>query len=108
MAAVQNSVVSSKKKKGSRKAGARRGKTAPRKSKVADAVKAGFSLAKFSNDVLRGRTKAGLSQRDVAAEIGLTSAAIVHIEKSKAMPLVSTFARLCRKFKLKPTDYVRA
>lgn len=104
MAAVRNRVVKNKKKRVApkvRSAGsAKRGKSA------LDARVVGWNLPKFSDDILAERHARGMTQREVGAATGMTSAAVVFIENGKSNPLVGNFAKLCQFFKLDPAKYI--
>jgi len=105
MATVRNSVVKGKKKKSTRKAG--KGKlSASGKAKLVDKRVTGFDLKKFSGDIRIHRKKAGISQRTLGAKTGMTSAAVVFVEKARSAPLTVNFARLCQFFKLDPSKYI--
>lgn len=107
MAAVRNRMVKAKKKKNSGKVGS--GNRATKKSRGAaglDSRVTGFNLASFSNDVLTHRNAEGLTQRQLGAKTGVTSACVVHIENQKSSPLAANFAKICQYFRLNPNDYI--
>lgn len=96
MASVSNRVVKNKKKRASQ----------ANKPRGAKCSLPGFDLVKFSNDVLTHRHARGLTQRSLAKETGMTSAAVVFIENRRSYPIVTGFSRLCQYLKLQPQDYI--
>lgn len=107
MAKVRNRVVKAKSKKNSRKArGKSRAAAKSGRIRGLEARITGFNLEKFSNDILENRNAHGLTQRELGAKTGMTSACVVHIENQKSSPLVQNFARLCQFFKLPPGNYI--
>lgn len=105
MATVRNSVVKGKKKKSTNKARSKAGDAA-RKAKLVDKRVTGFDLKKFSSDVRAKRKAAKISQRTLGAKTGMTSAAVVFMEKARSAPLTQNFARICQFFKLDPNRYI--
>lgn len=54
------------------------------------------------------RKKAGLSQRQLAFEAGLTDAQIANIEKAKGNPTISILAKIARVLEVSLSELLRA
>lgn len=54
--------------------------------------------------IVRRRKALGLTQREVAAHIGYTTAAIGHLEGGTHMPSCSQIPKLCRALRMTPNE----
>lgn len=65
-----------------------------------------FKVELFATDLINHRAAAGLTQRQVAKELGFSPAGLTFIENCVCLPGVDIFAKLVRKFKLDPAVYL--